>query len=189
MVTTKLDTLPDDLLYTIVSHLPVRDIICLRQVSEKRLYLTISLIVMFSQTSKQFSRLTSERTVWGQVYRMSRLLLPPGPYQYQSAKDLENIIARADKLETNWALSRVVSRRTISEGLWGPISLSLLLGRWLLAGDQQSLRCYDLDEVESWAKPVAQIPVKVKFLDAAVVTDDDGLHSAFAVIHQMKNPM
>ena len=186
---TKLDTLLDDLLYTIVSHLPVRDIICLRQVSEKRLYLTMLLIDMFPQTSKQFFRLTSERTVWGQVYRMSRLLLPPGPYQYQSVKDLENITARADKLETNWASSRVVSRRTISEGLRGPISLSLLLGRWLLAGDLQSLRCYDLDEVESWAKPVAQIPVKVKFLDAAVVTNDEGLHSAFAVIHQVKNSM
>lgn len=144
---------------------------------------------MFPQTSKLFFRLTSERAVWGQVYRMSRLLLPPGPYQYQSVKDLENIIARADKLETNWASSRVVSRRTISEGLRGPISLSLLLGRWLLAGDLQSLRCYDLDEVESWAKPVAQIPVKVKFLNAAVVTNDEGLHSAFAVIHQIKNHM
>ena len=35
----RLDTLPDDLLYVIVSHLPVRDIICLRQVCQKCLRL------------------------------------------------------------------------------------------------------------------------------------------------------
>jgi len=144
---------------------------------------------MLPQTSKQFFHITLERTVWSQVYRMSRLLLPSGPYRYQSAKDLEIILVRADKLEVNWASSRVISRRTITEGLRDPICLSLLLGRWLLAGDGLGLRCYDLDKAEGWDKPVAQVPVNVKFLDARVVTNDEGLHSAFAVVHQIQNPM
>jgi hypothetical protein len=148
-----------------------------------------ALIGIHTQTSKQFFRITSERTVWSQVYRTTGLLLRHGPCPYQSAKDLENILVRAVKVEVNWASSHLVSRRIITEGLRGPICLSLLLGRWLLAGDAFGLRCYDLDKVESWAEPVVQITVTVKRLDARAVTNDDGLHSAFAVIHQRNNVM
>lgn len=66
---------------------------------------------------------------------------------------------RADKLEVSWASTHFVSRRTFSDGLRGPVYLSLL-GRWLLAGDEVSLRCYDLDDVENWAEPIAQLHVQ-----------------------------
>jgi hypothetical protein len=144
---------------------------------------------MLSQTSKQFFRITSERIVWSQVYRTSSLFLRPGPYPYQSAKDLENILVRANKLEVNWSSSQLVSRRTIAQCSSGPMHLSLLLGRWLITGDELSLRCYDLDEVEGKTKIVTQIPLKVKCLGSGIVTNDEGMHSAFAVIHQMKNTM
>ena len=144
---------------------------------------------MSLQTSKQFVRITTERIVWSQVYRTSSLLLRPGPYPYQSAKDLENILVRADKLEVNWAAAHVVSRRAIMQSSRGPISLGLLLGRWLLAGDELNLRCYDLDNLEDRANPVTQIHVRVKWLDAQVATNKEGLHSAFAVIREMNNSM
>jgi hypothetical protein len=98
------------------------------------------------------------------------------------------MLVRADKMEINWARSHSVCRRTVTDGLRGPVCVSLL-GRWLLAGDEVGLRCYDLDATENWDDPVAQIPVRVKCLGAQVATNNRGLHLAFAVIHQMRHSM
>lgn len=58
------------------------------------------------------------------------------------------------------------------------MSLSLLQGRWLLVGDKLSLRCHDLDDGDFWdnRRPITQISVKVKYLGAQVVTNDEGLY-------------
>jgi len=86
------------------------------------------------QTCKLFLLITSERMVWSQMYRTSSLFLHPRPYPYQSAKDIETMLMHADKMVINWARSLFVCRRTVTDGLRSPVCVSLLLGRWLLAG-------------------------------------------------------
>lgn len=145
------------------------------------------------QVCKQLLHITLQRTVWSEVYQKSPLLRPPGPFCSQSAKDLESLLIQTEKLEINWNSPnpKPVLLRSIEQGLKGPTSLTLLLGRWLLAGDRLGLRCYDLDTKEDWSIPVAHagMPLKVRGLESQVNTNQEGLHTAFVVIHEMRNSM
>ncbi|KII92387.1 hypothetical protein PLICRDRAFT_470243 [Plicaturopsis crispa FD-325 SS-3] len=142
MAGTKLETLPDDVVYAIVAHLPLQDVVRLRQ------------------TSKHFQRITHDRVVWADAYRRSSLLRPPGPFPSQPQTELEDILVTTSKVEAAWTSPhpQPVSRRTIPS-LKQQSKLRLLYGRWLLiGGPKQELACYDCDASADFGIPVARYP-------------------------------
>lgn len=98
---------------------------------------------------------------------------------------------RTETLEVNWnsPSPRPVDRRVIKEDIEEPSFLGLLLGRWLMVGDNYELRCYDLDCEQEWATPVTKTFLKVKCMEARSVTREDRSHSSFVVTHDAMNTM
>lgn len=138
------------------------------------------------QTSSQLLRVTSDRAVWAQLYRTSSFLRPPGPFAYHSAKDLEDTLARSEKLAATWAskgqLQPVSGNVLLTEGLDDPASLSLLLGRWLIVGGRFGMNCYDLDATTQWDRPVAHLPRSVRSIEGRVSTSSTGVHACFVAV-------
>ncbi|KAH7912356.1 hypothetical protein BJ138DRAFT_1148525 [Hygrophoropsis aurantiaca] len=128
------EDLPFDVLREIISYLPIRNTLHLRQVS------------------KHLQQITRERSIWSHAYRASSLVRPQGPFPWQTAAALESILVRSARLALNWppnpdaapVRSRVIN---IGEDKFG---FQLVYGRWLLVlnDERQSILCFDLDRSE-----------------------------------------
>lgn len=115
------------------------------------------------------------------------MLLPPGPFPFQSAKDLERTLVRAAKVAIKWSLPKSDPLRTrkVEQGLEGTIvdHPSLLFGRWLIAADHRGIRCYDLDSPERWGEPLAQHEEEsIAFVNSQGVTNLEGSQAIFVVL-------
>lgn len=123
--------------------------------------------------------------VWDQVYRASSSLLPAGPFAYHSAKDLEDMLTRSEKLAATWTRTSSpllpVSRRVITEGWDENVCLCMLLGRWLFVGGCFGMNCYDLDATD-WDRPAAHLSGNIRSIEGQVSTSDAGVHSAFLAV-------
>lgn len=135
-----------------------------------------------------------DRVFWGQHYRNSSLLRPPGPFPYQSSRDLAVALLKSEKLDATWSSATSdseircpppVQKRVLSEGVDLMSRVCLLLGRWLLVGGNLGAQAYDLDAGSSWQLPVGQISRtrRTNQMAAAVYTNDDGMQSAFVAIY------
>jgi len=66
-----------------------------------------------------------------------------------------------------------------------PFWLTLVLGRWLLVGDDLVLDCFDLDS-PGVATLMTRIPANsTHYLESRVVTNSEGLHSTFVISRGM----
>ncbi|KAH7928829.1 hypothetical protein BV22DRAFT_170632 [Leucogyrophana mollusca] len=136
-----LDTLPVDVLYQIINHLDVEDIIYLGQVS------------------KQFHQISWQRTTWLNAYRHSLLPRPPGPHSWHSTQYLRDTLVRSAKVAKKWPSadadplargqpetsppSKPVSLRTIDLLDTG---VDVVAGRWLVRKTcQREIWALDLD--------------------------------------------
>ncbi|KAH7907489.1 hypothetical protein BJ138DRAFT_496589 [Hygrophoropsis aurantiaca] len=133
--------LPDEILSQIISYLPIRYILLLRQVS------------------KHLNAITHDRSVWADAYRTSSLVRPAGPFAWQTAQMLESNIAQSTRLSLNWApndgAAPVRSRRKNIARYWAArTAVKLVLGRWLFViQDQAHIVCHDLDDPSDEAPP------------------------------------
>ncbi|KAH7907758.1 hypothetical protein BJ138DRAFT_1159333 [Hygrophoropsis aurantiaca] len=129
-----LQDLPTEILCNAITHLPIRDILALRQVS------------------KYLNQVTRVRSIWAHAYHTSSLVRPPGPFTWQTAQILESNLIQSARLSLNWPpnldampiRSHTITLDSIQS------QFSLLCGRWLRM-DQNSTRivCYDLDRTEN----------------------------------------
>ena len=127
-----------------------------------------------------------DRGLWDQLYNNSSLLRPPGPFAYQSSRDLAIALFKSEKMDAAWsweasppASLTPVKRRIITDNVNENSHLSLLLGRWLLVGGEPGVQVYDLDATVDWHLPVGNITGKIKQLLSTVSTDGAGVHSAY----------
>lgn len=135
-----------------------------------------------------------DRVLWDRIYHNSTLLLPPGPFPYQSSRDLAVALLQSEKLDAAWGLATSDSeyqspppahKRVIAQHANATTHLSLLLGRWLLVGGEVGVQVYDLDARALWQLPVGHISSQTNQIKAAVYTSDDGVQSAFVVVHSI----
>lgn len=136
-----------------------------------------------------------DRVVWVHIYRNSPLLRPPGPFPYQSSRDLAVALLQSEKLDASWSLATSdleirglspVHRRVLSESVEVTSPVCLLLGRWLLVGGKLGLQAYDLDAGDAcWHLPAGQISRtrRTSQMAAAVYTNDAGVQSAFVAVY------
>ena len=127
-----------------------------------------------SQVSRKFQHLTHERSVWVTAYRQATILRPPGPFQSQSAQDLEQNLKMSLRLETNLTSPspRPVSHRTIENR---PERMKLVMGRYLIVAGE-TLRCYDLDlRDDAFAQPIAVYNIRSGVIDCSVVNIDTSM--------------
>lgn len=141
-----------------------------------------------NQTSKHLRDVTLERLVWDRTYRTSSLIRPPGPFQNQSAKDLEDVLVNSAKFDSIWISNTspsAVSKRILKKGLEGKFVTSLLVGRWLLVGSSNLIRCYDLDAQGDWDEPVVQQSTEdngYKSFQGLTTTNSTGVRAAYLVV-------
>jgi hypothetical protein len=110
------------------------------------------------KVSRRYYHLTHYRPIWVNAYARCPFLLPPGPFSYQSAVDLERTLKKSHLLEANWTSPYPcpVSRQTFAIPVGGDYSMKLV-GRYLLiAGDPTRMfRCYDLESKNDEFAPIA----------------------------------
>lgn len=141
-----------------------------------------------NQTSKHLRDVTLERLVWDRTYRTSSLIRPLGPFPNQSSKDLEDILVHSAKFDAIWISSTTpsaVRKRILKMGLNRKFATSLLLGRWLLVGSSDFLRCYDLDAQGDWDEPVAQQSTEVrgyKSFQGLTTINSAGVRATYLVV-------
>ncbi|THV07277.1 hypothetical protein K435DRAFT_329479 [Dendrothele bispora CBS 962.96] len=146
-------SLPNDILYTILTWVTPLDILRLRQ------------------TCKYLRDLTLEPLVWISAYRSSILFLPPGPSLSSPVHKIERTLIRAQKLDMKWD-SILQGRATDSETAEKTvlfkttrtrkfrtnelvIHAQFFWGRYLFFGFSRSFELYDLDrEGDDWNEPV-----------------------------------
>ncbi|TFK40777.1 hypothetical protein BDQ12DRAFT_721394 [Crucibulum laeve] len=138
------DSFPDDILYEILSRLPVLDIIRLRRVC------------------KRILNASYERCIWLNVYRNSDFLLPDGPFPSQCARELEKLLVRAALVRRGWASPSssvpFTSNRTFPRELplYG-FTASVIAGRYFMLAEIDGLRWFDLDRpTKEWGTPILQ---------------------------------
>ncbi|KAH7907861.1 hypothetical protein BJ138DRAFT_431214 [Hygrophoropsis aurantiaca] len=125
-----LQNLPPEILCKVISQLPIKSIVLLRQVS------------------KHVCRITYDRSIWAHAYRASSLARSDGPLECQTAQTLESILVRSARLELNWPPNPKIKpvRTRILPIQNERAEVSLLCERWLLvANDSKKIVCYDLD--------------------------------------------
>ncbi|KAF9463635.1 hypothetical protein BDZ94DRAFT_593806 [Collybia nuda] len=181
----QLEQLTNDIFYEILSHLPVEDIVRLRQVC------------------KWLQEVTRQRAVWSSVYEKSNLLRPEGPTPTQTAQDLENLLVHFTKIQRKWSEHsevQPVSRKSIKCALPYIYGVAMVSGRYLIVGAGNEISWYDLDqdsEGEWLDVPVAKYdvstpgagPIAMQFLSAQANPDGEGpdvAYVSFFVDHCMK---
>ncbi|KAF7965269.1 hypothetical protein HWV62_44707 [Athelia sp. TMB] len=148
--------------------------------------LSVQAIIRLSQTSKQFLQLGMDRGLWDQLYNNSYLLRPPGPFAYQSSRDLAIALFKSEKMDAAWswaaspsASPTPVNKRILTDYVNENSHLALLLGRWLLVGGDPGVQVYDLDAAVDWPLSVGNIKGKIRQLLSTASTDGAGVHSAY----------
>lgn len=138
-------TLPDELLFEVISHLYIVDIFSLR------------LVCQF------FNNLTRLRTVWVNAYRMSlnRFPLPLGPFPTQEVSEIESLLGRAERTAQNWDGETPTPRQVMlfpTNSDWDVASF--FQDHFLLVGGPGGINCYDLQSkadtpIASWGEDLA----------------------------------
>ncbi|KAH7913348.1 hypothetical protein BJ138DRAFT_1081744 [Hygrophoropsis aurantiaca] len=125
-----LDLLPADILYKILVHLPVDDLVRLEQVS------------------KTLHNITQHRAIWSDAYEISTLPRPPGPFAWQSSTQLRSILETSARVDRNWPPHEEsrFSVRNIQLGDHWYNTFNLVFGRWLFAATPKTVRLFDLDD-------------------------------------------
>ncbi|KAJ3986638.1 hypothetical protein F5890DRAFT_1502696 [Lentinula detonsa] len=121
--------LPDDILFNVLNLLSPPDILLLRK------------------TCKRLQALTTERTVWTNVYRNPEYFLQPGPPDSQTVPDLERVILHAHRWATVWTdFNTLRERRPRFSTINLPDTryLAEYQGQYLAIGTATSLILYDL---------------------------------------------
>ncbi|KAJ3503984.1 hypothetical protein NLJ89_g8178 [Agrocybe chaxingu] len=124
------EDIPLDIIYEILGHLPVFDIIRLRQVSRR-----------LRQASYQ-------RSVWVNAYERANLLLPHAPISSRSTHELEAALVRASRIVWNWTSPKptVCTRRRFPRELpTYDFDGNVVDGRYLMLAERSGLSWYDLD--------------------------------------------
>ncbi|KAF8158168.1 hypothetical protein B0H34DRAFT_444051 [Crassisporium funariophilum] len=134
MSVVDLEEIPMDVLYEILGHLPIADIIQCRRVCQR------------------LRQASYERSVWVSAYEQSIYLLPDGPTPSQSSQDLESILVRAVKIHWNWTSTSQTTkyiRRTFPHALpTYEFDADVIGGRYLLLAKEDGLSWYDLDGID-----------------------------------------
>ncbi|KAF8967168.1 hypothetical protein BDZ97DRAFT_1656887 [Flammula alnicola] len=134
--------LPMDVIYEILGHLAVEDIIRSRQVC------------------RRLCQATCQRNVWISVYERSSLLLPEGPLPSQCSVELEASLVRAAKLHINWTSPRplVFTQRRFPRVLpTYDFDANVISGRYLQLAERDGISWYDLDATDM-SKPILTYP-------------------------------
>ncbi|KAJ3997797.1 hypothetical protein F5050DRAFT_1353108 [Lentinula boryana] len=121
--------LPDDILFNVLNFLSPPDILLLRK------------------TCKRLQALTTERTVWTNVYRNPEYFLQPGPSDSQTAPDLERVILHAHRWATVWTDFTTLRKRRPRVSTINLPDIRYLAeyqGQYLAIGTATSLILYDL---------------------------------------------
>ncbi|KAJ3795399.1 hypothetical protein GGU11DRAFT_792352 [Lentinula aff. detonsa] len=121
--------LPDDILFNVLNLLSPPDILLLRK------------------TCKRLQALTTERTVWTNVYRNPEYFLQPGPSDSQTVPDLERVILHAHRWATVWTDFTTLRKRRPRFSTINLPDIRYLTeyqGQYLAIGTTTSLILYDL---------------------------------------------
>ncbi|KAF8195580.1 hypothetical protein BJ912DRAFT_148677 [Pholiota molesta] len=138
----QLECLPLDIIFEILGHLSVEDIVRTRRAC-RRLW-----------------QVTYQRNVWVSIYERSNLLLPEGPFPSQCEAELESHLVRAAKLDHNLTSSRPIalSRRRFPRILPAyDFDANVISGRYLQLAERNSISWYDLDSGDM-SKPILNYP-------------------------------
>ncbi|KIJ07556.1 hypothetical protein PAXINDRAFT_182449, partial [Paxillus involutus ATCC 200175] len=164
-----ISNLPVEILFMIMGFLPTLDLVPLPQVC------------------KLFKHLLSDDLFWRSQYRSTSILRPAGPFRGQSTAFLRNALVLSARVAQNWppytlsptpkiATTRIGENSRIFPAF--PFS-KLLAGRWLIAGDEQLIWCYDLPN------PIPRIFYRphlvANFFQCVSTTNDKGELVVFAV--------
>ncbi|KAH7904577.1 hypothetical protein BJ138DRAFT_894666 [Hygrophoropsis aurantiaca] len=128
-------TLPLELICKIINHLPIESILRLRRVS------------------KHLNQVTYDRSIWDHAYRTCALVLPPGPFTWQTAHTLESNLVQSARLSLNWPPNpdaKPVRVRSMNLPHFES-KFALICGRWLVAirrNEASQIVCYDMDKAE-----------------------------------------
>ncbi|KAF5315212.1 hypothetical protein D9619_007099 [Psilocybe cf. subviscida] len=128
--TLTLGALPIDVIYEILGHLTVEDLLRTRRVCKK----------LFAASQ--------QRNVWASIYQRSPLLLPDERISKYSSHELEAALIRASKVHMNWTRSEepVFSRRRYPHELpTYNFAARVIAGRYLQVAERGGISWYDLD--------------------------------------------
>jgi len=168
-----LDRLPFDVLFSVLEHLEVHD------------------LVRASQVSHYFSAALQYRTVWKAAYTHTTLARPPGPCIGQSLHDLRSTLCTSARVERSWPPAparqnpRVRSVPISSKNVFcGVISC-----RWMLVADRDKIDCYDheMKLAEGGKGPVYVPPpgCQIRFFKCFDAKAEGGEQVAYAVCEEV----
>lgn len=107
-----------------------------------------------SQVSRYLSQVTRSRDVWSDAYRNAKFARPPGPFFWQSARDLENALVSCFRVNRNLRLGgrtaqeeKSILKLRVKEVLYTDLRpcVSLVFGRFLLIAFNEEIHCHDLN--------------------------------------------
>ncbi|KAF9463636.1 hypothetical protein BDZ94DRAFT_1308546 [Collybia nuda] len=141
-LTLEFEQFANELLYEVLSHLRIEDIIRSRRVC------------------KRLQEATHQRVVWSGAYQNSKLLIPEGPTSTQTAKDLEDILVEAAKIRRKWSTvseAQAVSRKSLEVPSSYIYDVAMISGHYLVVATQTEISWYDLnkDGKEQLGAPIA----------------------------------
>ncbi|KAF8554425.1 hypothetical protein OG21DRAFT_1095400 [Imleria badia] len=112
-------------------------------------FLTSCEVVRLRQVSKKFRDITHNRALWRVIYANARLLLPRGPFPWQSTQYLERTLLESELISKTWTsqplkqLSRTSTSWKLEQGrgiLW-----SMVFGRWCIFLHGETIKYRDID--------------------------------------------
>lgn len=142
MVMVDFADFPLDIIYEILGHLSVEDIVQAREVCQR------------------LRQATYQRSVWVNVYERSDFLLQKGPLSSQSSMELECSLIRAAKINRNWTSGKptIYTRRRFPRTLpTYDFDSNVISGRFLQLAESTGISWYDL-EADDIATPVLTYP-------------------------------
>ncbi|KAF8554427.1 hypothetical protein OG21DRAFT_1497072 [Imleria badia] len=106
-------------------------------------------IVRLRQVSKKFRDITHSHSLWRKIYANACLLLPPGPFSWQSTRYLERTLVQSELVSKTWTSQPL---RQLSHTLtsWKresdrAITWAVIFGRWCIFLQEKIIRCHDID--------------------------------------------
>ena len=93
--------------------------------------------------------MTHNHALWKDTYAnlKTRLLLPPGPYSWQSTQYLERTLVQSELISKTWA-SQPLKELLHTSTSWKReqrISWTVVFGRWCIFLEGKTIQCHDTD--------------------------------------------
>lgn len=145
-----LTQLPLEILHVVFRYLDVRCILRMRRV--RFIFCASNARRTRSQVSRYLNEVSYSRDIWKNVYREADFVHPPGPFLWQSARDMESVLVSSFRVHRNIHRSDAASRTeraTLKRrdvrytGRLG-IHHNLVFARFLVVAFRGEVRCYDL---------------------------------------------